>query len=237
MTVTPPMPTYVPLRTLFGKELISRTMVGSILLIALNTVSFGFAAWLPTFFVKQGFTVATSLGFNTLMSAGGPIGALIGLWLSDRVGRKRSIVITCSVMMMLALVYPNVKAIWLLMSVGFCLITTLYVAAALSFAIYVPELFPTEVRMRGAGLCNTAGRAMVVLTPYLVVPIFQSTGIAGVTGLMVAFLTIATITVAMFGIETKKMALEDLNPLSRPDADKNPLDLKGLDSRAPGVSI
>jgi putative MFS transporter len=176
------------------------------------------------------------LGFNTLMSAGAPIGALIGLWLSDRVGRKKSIMITCSLMMALALVYPNVSAIWLLMTVGFCLITTLYVAAAPSFAIYVPELFPTEVRMRGAGLCNTAGRAMVVLTPYLVVPIFQNTGIAGVIGLLVAFLMVAIITVALFGIETKQMALEDLNPLSQPIAKKDALDRNDFDRQASQVS-
>jgi hypothetical protein len=37
---------------------------------ALNTVSFGFAAWQPKFFVKKGFTISASLGFNTLMSLG-----------------------------------------------------------------------------------------------------------------------------------------------------------------------
>ncbi len=38
----------------------------------------------PAFFVKQGMSVVSSLGFTTLMSLGGPVGALIGMWLGDR---------------------------------------------------------------------------------------------------------------------------------------------------------
>jgi MFS transporter, putative metabolite:H+ symporter len=204
----------MPLRVLFSKELIARTLVGTILLMALNTVSFGFAAWLPTFFVKQGFTVSASLGFNTLMSLGGPVGALIGLWFSDRIGRKKGIVIFSIVLIALALIYPNVSEVYIFLSVGFALITTLYILACLAFAIYVPELFPTEVRMRGVGFCNMAGRAMVIVTQFLVVPLFEYAGVMGVILMMSSFLALATIVVAFFGIETNKLSLEELDPLN-----------------------
>jgi putative MFS transporter len=203
---------HAPLSLLFSRELISRTLVGSVLLVALNTFFFSFAAWLPTFFVKQGFTVSTSLGFNTLMSAGAPVGALVGVWLSDRVPRKKSIVVACVIMTVLAVIYPNVSSVAALLTTGFVLFTTAYTAAALSFAIYVPELFPTEMRMRGAGFCNTMGRGMVVLTPYLVVPLFQSAGIAGVIALVVGSLLLAAFVVAAFGVETRQVALEKLSP-------------------------
>jgi putative MFS transporter len=203
---------HVPLRQLFSRGLISRTLVGGTLLVALNTFFFSFAAWLPTFFVKQGLTVSASLGFNALMSAGAPVGALIGVWLSDRVPRKKSIALLCTIMAMLAVVYPNVSSTAVLLTVGFVLLTTAYTVAALSFAVYVPELFPTELRMRGAGFCNTMGRAAVVLTPYLVVPLFQSVGIGGVIALVVGCLLLAALVVATFGVETRQVALEKLNP-------------------------
>jgi MFS transporter, putative metabolite:H+ symporter len=203
---------HAPLRLLFSRGLIARTIVGSVLLVALNTFFFSFAAWLPTFFVKQGFAVSKSLAFNTVLSAGAPVGALIGVWLSDRVPRKKSIVAACLIMAGLAVIYPNVTSPEALLTVGFILFTTAYTAAALSFAIYVPELFPTEVRMRGAGFCNTMGRAMVVLTPYLVVPLFQSTGIGGVIALVVGVLLLAAFVVGVFGVETRRVALEKLNP-------------------------
>jgi MFS transporter, putative metabolite:H+ symporter len=68
--------------------MLSRTIVGSLILIAINTVIYGFVAWVPTFLVKQGMSIVSSLGFTTLMSLGGPVGALAGMWLGDHVGRK-----------------------------------------------------------------------------------------------------------------------------------------------------
>src|SRR6266566_4907619 len=50
----------------------------------------------------------------------------------------------------------------------------------ITFALYVPELFPTHIRMRGAGFCNTVGRVMTIVTPYMVVAIFGGYGIGGV---------------------------------------------------------
>jgi putative MFS transporter len=193
---------------LFSKQLIKRTIVGSVVLVALNTVIYGFVAWVPTFLVKQGMSVVSSLGFTTLMSLGGPVGALIGMWLGDRIGRKRGIIVFCVFAMLLGMLYPYSTDPIFLSTVGFALVTVIYILVAFSFALYVPELFPTEVRMRGAGFCNTVGRTMTIVTPYMVVAIFGAYGIAGVIGLMVAFLAIATLTVAVLGIETKQKPLE-----------------------------
>ena len=42
--------------------MLSRTIVGSLILIAINTVIYGFVAWVPTFLVKQGMSIVSSLG-------------------------------------------------------------------------------------------------------------------------------------------------------------------------------
>ena len=197
---------------LFSKKLITRTIVGSVVLVAINTVIYGFIAWVPTFMVKQGLSVVSSLGFTTLMSLGGPVGALIGMWLGDRIGRKRGIVAFSIVAILLGIVYPYSNDPMFLAIVGFGLVTALYILVALAFALYVPELFPTEVRMRGAGFCNTVGRVMTIITPYMVVAIFGGYGIVGVVALMVAFLIVETLVVALLGIETKKKPLEAIAP-------------------------
>jgi hypothetical protein len=46
-----------------------------------------------------------------------------------------------------------------LLTVGFLLIVAIYVQVAILFGVYTPELFPTEVRLRANGICNTIGRA------------------------------------------------------------------------------
>ena len=197
---------------LFSKQLITRTIVGSVMLVALNTVIYGFVAWVPTFLVKQGMSVVSSLGFTTLMSLGGPVGAVIGMWLGDRIGRKRGIIAFSVLAMLLGILYPYSSDPIFLSTVGFGLVTVLYILVAFTFALYVPELFPTEVRMRGAGFCNTIGRMMTIVTPYMVVAIFGAYGIGGVIALMVAFLAVATLVVAVLGIETKQKPLEAIAP-------------------------
>ena len=200
------------LATLLSRGLILRTLTGSLLLIALNTAIYGFIAFLPTFMVKQGMSIVTSLNYTTIMSLGGPVGALIGMWLGDRAGRKPCIVAGSVLAILFGALYPTISDPALLTLVGFLLVTSVYVLVAIAWGLYVPELFPTEVRMRGAGFCNTAGRLMTILTPQLVVPLFAAFGVAGVIALASALLAIQAALVAWLGIETKAKPLEALVP-------------------------
>ena len=109
-------------------------------------------------------------------------------------------------------IYPLTHEPALLMAVGFFLVASINVLLAIGFALYVPEQFPTEVRMRGTGFCHTIGRMMTILTPQLVVPLFATRGIAGVIGLVGALLFIQAALIAIFGIETRVKSLEELNP-------------------------
>ena len=62
----------------------------------------------------------------------------------------------------------------------------IYVLVAVLFAIYIPELFPTEIRMRASGICNTFGRGATILTPFIVVALFRSYGVGGVLAFIAA---------------------------------------------------
>ena len=94
---------------------------------------------------------------------------------------------------------------------------------AVAWALYVPELFPTEIRMRGAGFCNTMGRLMTIITPQIVPAIFIKTGVIGVVAMLAALLLIQAVAVAFFGIETRQKPLEALRP-GEADAASVPLD-------------
>jgi len=86
----------------------------------------------------------------------------------------------------------------------------IYVQVTLLFAIYIPELFPTDVRMRAAGICNTFGRGATILTPFLVVALLRNYGIGGVLSLMIGFLIVQIVVVLLFGIEPRMRRLEDV---------------------------
>ena len=80
------------------------------------------------------------------------------------------------------------------------------------FAIYVPELFPTEVRLRASGICNTLGRGATIITPFIVVALFAHYGVIGVLALMVGLLAIQIVVVAALGVESTGQRLEDIQP-------------------------
>ncbi len=200
------------LATLFSPGVLMRTVLGSVVLITLNTAVYGFIAFLPTFMVKQGMNIVTSLNYTTLMMFGGPVGALIGFWLADRLGRKSSIVIFSLVAIVFGILYPQTTDPALVTLLGFLMITAVYVLVAIGWALYVPELFPTEIRMRGNGFCNTIGRLMTILTPQLIVPLFASTGVSGVIALVAGLLLLQAVMVALFGVESKREPLEALTP-------------------------
>ena len=197
---------------LFAPGMMLRTVLGCVVLIALNTAIYGFIAFMPTFMVKQGLSIVTSLNYSMLMMFGGPVGALIGYLLSDRLGRKPCIVVFSLAAIVFGAAYPEMTDPVLVTIAGFLLVTSVYVVVAVAFALYVPELFPTEIRMRGAGFCNAAGRMMTILTPQLIVPLFASAGVFGVVAVVSALLLLMAVLVGLFGVETRSKPLEALTP-------------------------
>jgi putative MFS transporter len=193
---------------LFSRDMIARTITGSVILIALNTAIYGFLAFLPSFMVRQGLTITTSLNYVTLMSLGGPAGALLGMALSDKVGRKPCIVVFSLVAIASGAIYPQLSDPTFVMLTGFILVSAIYVLVVVAWGMYVPELFPTTIRMRGAGFCNTLGRFM---TPQITTLLFGFAGVTAVLAYVVGLLLLQVIVVLLFGIETKQMPLEALS--------------------------
>lgn len=199
---------------MFSGELLVRTITGTVLLMVMNAGLYGFIAWLPTFFVLEGRSVVTSLAFTTAMSLGGPVGASLGMWLSDRLGRKLGIMAFSAAAIALGVTYPLMEAPAAIAFVGFCLVTTFYVLVALIFALYIPELFPTDIRMRGVGFCGSVGRLTTIVTPYAVIAAYGLYGVMGVVIGLSGLLLLQLIVVATIGLETKRRSLEALAPVT-----------------------
>src|SRR3977135_736105 len=198
------------LATLFTAPLLSRMIVGSVCLITINTLLYGFVTWLPVFFIKQGLSVATSFGYSLLMALGAPIGSAIGALTADYWGRKPTIIGASLISVILGIIYPLISDPVMLPAVGFALTVPIYVLVALLFGIYIPELFPTEVRLRASGIVNTLGRGATIVTPFLVVLRFEARGVAGVMALMIGLLVVQIVTVWALGIEPRHRSLEEL---------------------------
>jgi putative MFS transporter len=204
-----PMPAF-SLSSLLTPALLPRMVVGCVTLISINTLIFGFVLWLPQFFIQQGLSIARSFAFTLIISLGSIAGCAVGAGVADRLGRRRSIIGASVLTIVFGAIYPFVSEPWLLLTTGVLLVISIYIQVSLLFGVYTPELFPTEVRLRANGICNTLGRAATIVSPFIVVALFKDYGVRGVLSLMIGLLIIQIIVVALWGIEPARRRLEDL---------------------------
>ncbi|CAN7780888.1 MFS transporter [Paraburkholderia hospita] len=202
----------VPLSALFAPGMRGRTFVAALTAIAVNIGLYGFIAWLPTFFVSEGLSIVKSLGFVMLMSIGSPVGGLVGYLIADRIGRAKGIVLAALVSIVLGWIYVTLREPAQIIIVGFCLVTTIYTITTLGLFGYIPELFPTEVRLRGTGVAGTCGRAASIATPYLALLLYQRVGVSGVIAMVSVIFAVLCVAICILRVETSRHALEDVAP-------------------------
>ena len=210
--VAPTVAAGTPFSALLSRVLLTRVLVGSMLVIGVSAALYGFVGWLPTFFIKQGLDVRSSLAFTAAMTLGSPLGNASAMWLAERFGRKPTLVVATLGTALLGLIYPFAGTPAAVVAVGLALTFGMGVMIGAGWATYVPELFPTELRMRGAGVCNTAGRLVSIVMPYAVVGLFEAWGVTGVVVTLASVLILTALTIAIFGIETRNRTLEELRP-------------------------
>jgi putative MFS transporter len=199
------------LLVLFKPNILWRTMLAMMINISLGFANYGLVGWLPTFFVKQGMNIASSLQFTMVMSLGGPVGALIGCLLADRMGRRPVMVLAPLTSAVLALIYPHVSDPALLMAVGFCLITSIFLWLTIGYLVQT-ELFATEYRLRGTGFSSMVGRLATAGVQFAVVWAFNFGGVNAVVIMVAAVLTTLSSMFLFGGIETRQKPLELLDP-------------------------
>jgi putative MFS transporter len=207
-----PAPSF-DLGSLARPPLLQRMIVGSWVLITINTLIFGFVTWLPQFFLAQGLTIARSFDYILVLAIASPLGCAVGAFCADFIGRRASIIGASIATIILGAIYATFTAATpaaVILSVGFVLIMAIYVQVAILFGVYTPELFPTEVRLRGNGICNTFGRAAQIVTPFIVLWLATNYKMPGVMALMVGLVIVQIVVVWAWGVEPAKRPLEDL---------------------------
>jgi len=198
------------LGSLFRPPLLRRTLLAVVIQIAINVVIYGFIVWVPTFLIKQGHGMASSLGYSSLMALGGPAGALVGVLIADRVGRKNGLIGVGILAAIVGWLYGNSTSVEMATLLGFLLFAMTYLMVALGVATYIPELFATENRMRGNGIAGSAGRLSGIVAPQIVVLMYATGGIKDVLSVIIGALVLMVAVLAVFGVETNRRSLEEI---------------------------
>ncbi|STJ18998.1 metabolite transport protein [Escherichia coli] len=91
----------------------------------------------------------------------------------------------------------------------------LYMYVCFASAVYIPELWPTHLRLRGSGFVNAVGRIVAVFTPYGVAGIINILWVDhGVYGALGVMLVLCALVLSIFGIETRKVSLEEISEVN-----------------------
>jgi MFS transporter, putative metabolite:H+ symporter len=197
---------------LFKRPLLSRTVLTMIMSAVNMSVLYGLIAWFPTFLVKQGIAVTSTLGYTAVMGLGTPIGCLIGMALTDRIGRRMSIVSVLALEAIATAFYPTVHSPIELMATGGVIMMCSACITSLAFAVYIPELFPTELRMRGSSLSAAVGRLASAGAQGAIVAIFGIGGIFGVTNFLIGLIVLQILALLVLGVNTRARTLEEIEP-------------------------
>jgi len=146
-------------------------------------VFFGLSAWLPSIFIRMGYTMVHSFAFSGLIATAGAVGCLCQALLLDIFGRRLTIGISFLVGGVAILAWGNATSIYTIM--GFGALTAFTGAGGVTGCIhtYNVELYPTQNRATGAGFATAWQRMGGIVAPMLLgvflagnLPLFTSFG-------------------------------------------------------------
>jgi putative MFS transporter len=207
-TARPTPPAAVPSSILFSRSVLKLSILAVVLNMTVQTAVWILNGWLPSFLVKQGLSVSSSLAFAALLSLGSVAGTLLAVASVDRLGRKPGIVASCAVGIVAAAYFPYAADLTMAVISGMIMSAAIYYLLSVVFYVYQGEIFPTAFRQRGVGLGIASGRVILVLSPYLIVPLYGWGGTPAVFSLEVGLLAV---TILAIGIETRGQSLEAIS--------------------------
>lgn len=200
----------IPFSSLFKGHLLKTTILAISVLIAMNTAIYSIMNWIPTIFVQSGITITKTLGLTSLMFCGAPLGVFLTSRFIDRFPRKITAITLLLSLAVLAYVYSLQRDETMIVAFGFCMTVVLFMYVCFASAVYVPELWPTHIRLRGSGFCNSIGRLVTVFTPFGVAWILSNYGSIAVFATIAGVLCFVALIIAFIGIETRQKSLEEI---------------------------
>ena len=176
----------------------------------MNVVQYTLINWLPTIFLAQGINLKDSIVLNTMSMFGAPFGIFIAMLIIDKIPRKVMGPGLLIVIAILGYIYSMQTNMTYITIIGFFLITFVYMYVCYASAVYVPEIWPTEAKLRGSGISNAVGRISGIIAPYAVASLLDTKGPMGVFILLGVVSIIVAIAIITIGIETRGASIEEI---------------------------
>jgi MFS transporter, putative metabolite:H+ symporter len=188
-----------------------RVVAGMICFFAFFGIALGLGAWLPNILVQRGFTIAKSLNSIFWITLAFPCASAFMMYSLEKFGRKRTAVIAFILTGVSALAWSGASSQAMVLGIGFVMIFFTQLAGN-SSQIFISEVFPTNARASGFGLCQAAGRigAFIAIPSFLWIQ--QGLGLTAVFVVIAIIVAIAAFAVTQVGPEARGLALDEIAP-------------------------
>ena len=196
-------------------ELFSRKWLRTniVALVAWNSCSFapwGVMLWLPTILVEvYHFSFVKSVMFSTITFSFGLLGRLCGVYLIEKIGRRPLLIMAFSMAAVFCLAFGLVTdPAWLLF----------FIAAykffndqgSLGVMAYIPELYPTRLRVMGNSYAASSSRISAALAPIMVGFLMGMHQYTLIWIIFAVTYVIGALTIWLLASETKGKSLEEV---------------------------
>ena len=205
--------TSVTVKSLFAGDLLRKTLLGTTASALALTAYWGAMTWLPTFLVQEhGLEPSTMAGFIAVMNVGTFIGYNLLGWLADRMGKRRTIIVSligCGLMLPIY-TFATDKTALLLLGPAFAF----FIAFVGVFGSYFAELYPTHLRASGAGFCFNVGRGISAFAPLLLGSVAVSVGFSISIGFCGALFLLAAVVISLLPRDVPHLAYQSSKGVS-----------------------
>ena len=197
--------------TLFGHGIRQRFGLAVLFQICHLSAIFVLVSWLPTIMVSRGIGAENASAYAAVSFAGGALGPAAAIVLSDRFERRWMLAGAAGLAALMGLIYPLQTGALPIMATGLVLTCTMYFISAVGYGIYIPEILPTGIRLRGMGTAALIGRITSALTPFAVSAVLSRWGdpFVVVVGVGLLYVVLAP-AFALLGPSTRGRSLETL---------------------------
>jgi putative MFS transporter len=201
-------------RDLFSGIYLSRTLAVWVMWFCTYLIVYGISGWLPTIYrTIFKLPLQQALQYSLAATAAGLIGALACAYLIDRTGRRAWFVgaffagAVPLFVLWLRGAGNSASDVMIYASLSYAMINTL----ALGLYLYTPEIYPTRVRAVGSGAATAWLRVASMIGPFMIGAILPNAGL-GIVFLVFGIAASVGGAVALFTLETRGRALEELSP-------------------------
>jgi MFS family permease len=190
-----------PFKVIFGRALLTRTLLVILLGASVQFAYWGIFFWLPAFLARPvaqggaGMGVVGSLGWIIPVQIGAYLGYLTFGFIADRLGRRRTFILFMLCAAVLVPVYGQMARSPLILMLLGPVLGYFGHGYFSMFGSFVAELFPTAVRATGQGTSYNIGRMAGAVAPFTIgaIATLPGIGIGLALGVTSAFFLLAAV--------------------------------------------